>query len=228
MTKKAKEIEEDGLDSKGRPPIEISTNFDKDLEKLLLTRGMDRLVLANKRATFLVDEVVTHFKPTVKDVVTRRHGTQKQIDVTHKLFKNPLKKNGVFVVNSFPTDTRAKMYAASLMAQASIAWSDLTAQQRRGRSLPLWVRILGSGDFDQIKTIKDSNPCMLVISNINDESSQHKAERLRDILDVFDNIPRIVVTAGEDPISFMMRRVFYPIDGAVRLGSDNRINIMEM
>lgn len=208
--------------------IEINPSFNKEIEQLMLTRGLDRLVLANKRSTFFLDEAIVPYKPKVESAKVVTQGAAKQMEVCRRLLDHPLRSAGVFVLNSFPTDLRAKMLASCVMSCAIENWRDMDIRKRKGKSLPMWIRVLGHGEFDQIKNIKEANPSMLIISNVNDESSANKVERLRDILDVFDNIPRIVVTAGSDPITFMMKRVYYPIVGAVRLGSNATINVMDL
>ena len=64
---------------------------------------------------------------------------------------------------------------------------------------------------------------MLILSNFNTESTPLKVEKLRDILERYSNIPRIVVLGGIDPFTFFATRLNYPLDACLQLGADNRI-----
>lgn len=206
----------------------IKPDFPDDIEKLMLSRGLDRLVLANKRTTYVLEESVTAFKPIVDSVKTRPLNPKKQITVGLKLLSNPLKGSGVFVINSFPSDLRAKIFASCVMSSACEQHRDMAPTKRKGKSAPVWARLMGNGDFNQINHLREMRPSMLILSNINETASNSKLERLRDIIDAFDDIPRIVVTAGQDPITFMMKRVQYPLSGVMRLGSNEKINLLDM
>jgi hypothetical protein len=207
----------------------VSCIFPKDREKFLLSCGMDRLVIANRRLTFDLLNCVSSFKPKISEVKTRNVGEQKQIECYQKLMANPLKGSGTFVVNSFPTDLRAKQLAAVVMNRAMDIYSDFDNRHRAGRSAPMWIKLTGYSSHDVIKQIRETNPCMLIITNINDESTPYKIEKLRDILDVFDSIPKLVVTAGQDPLTFFARKLYYPVTAAIRIGSDQKItHILDM
>lgn len=208
--------------------MNIRLNFDKDIEKLMISRGLDKLVLANKRTSFDLADAITPFKPSVDGVKTRPFSHKKQFDTCLRLLDHPLRGSGVYVINSFPTDLRAKLFAAQLMAKACTDHRDQNAQQRRGCTSPLWVRVNGFNDFNQMALIKEQKPCLIIFSNITESATPQKVERLRDLIDNFDTVPRIVATTGSDPITFMMRRIQYPLAGAIRLGPNEKINILDM
>lgn len=207
----------------------IRPSFTKNIEDLMLARGLDRLVLANKRSSFDLVHAITPFKPSVEAVRSKMMGPAGQLNTAKRLLDNPLKVNGLYVVNSFPTDLRAKIFASLIMKRGIERWLEMTPQERKGQSQPMWVRIMGGyGDHDFIKNLKAAKPNLLIITNINDESTQVKVERLRDVLEAFDDIPRVVVTAGSDPVTFMMKRVFYPLVGVVRIGSNEKVTLMDL
>ena len=206
----------------------IKIQFEKDIEKLMLSRGLDKLVLANKRTTFDLEDSLTPFKPTVDSVKTKPISFKKQLDISKRLLDHPLRGSGVYVLNSFPTDLRAKLMAAVIMNKACEDHRDQAPHQRKGLSAPLWIRVNGFNDFNQIANIKEQRPSLIILSNITDSATPQKIERLRDIIDTFDNIPRIVVTTGPDPLTFMMRKVQYPLAGVIRLGPNEKINLLDM
>jgi len=171
----------------------ISTNitcvFSKEREKLLLACGLDRLVLANKKHHYDLMENVASFKPTIAGVKTRNIGEPKQMEYYSRIMSNPLKGSGTYVLNSFPTDLRAKQLATVIMNKAVDCHNDINNKFRKGRNLPMWIKLVGYGGPDIIKQIRDVNPCAIFISNLTDESTPHKLEKLRDILETFDSIP---------------------------------------
>lgn len=207
----------------------ITCVFTKEREKLLLACGLDRLVLANKRLTYDLADNVASFKPAVSGVKTRNIGEPKQMEYYARIMSNPLKGSGTYVLNSFPTDLRAKQLATVIMNKTIDHHNDINNKFRKGRNLPMWIKLVGYGGPDLIKQIREVNPCALFISNLNDESTSHKIEKLRDILEVFDSIPKYIITAGQDPLTFFARKLFYPVTAAIRVGSANKVgNIMEM
>lgn len=207
----------------------ISCNFKKEREKLLLACGLDRLVLANKRHSYDLADSVSSFKPSIAGVKTRNLGEPKQLEYFQKIMDNPLRGNGTYVLNSFPTDLRAKQLAAVVMNRCVEHHADINNKFRKGRNLPMWIKLVGYGGPDIINQIRNSNPCAIFISNLTDESTQFKLEKLRDILEIFDSIPKYIVTAGQDPLTFFARKMFYPVTGAIRVGSATKVsNILDM
>jgi hypothetical protein len=63
----------------------------------------------------------------------------------------------------------------------------------------------------------------LIISNINETSTPHKLEKVRDILEKYSECPRIVVMSGSDPLTFFGTKLFYQINAGILLGPPNRI-----
>ena len=60
-------------------------------------------------------------------------------------------------------------------------------------------------------------PSLLVLSNVPSNSTNVKLEKLRDILESYSSVPRIVVTTGEDPITFFNQKLFLPLNYACYL-----------
>ena len=52
-------------------------------------------------------------------------------------------------------------------------------------------------------------PSMLILSNITPNSSAFKLEKVRDMLEFYDNIPRIVVINDTDPVTFLNHKLHY-------------------
>lgn len=207
----------------------IRPSFDKDLENFMISRGLDKIILANKKMSFELTDSITPFKPSIDNVKSKLIGEAPQLKTATNLLTNPYKSKGVHVINSFPSDLRAKIFAACVMHKACEIFKATDSRKMNGKAAPLWVRAFGGyGNVEQLNQLKASKPSLLIISNICNEATPAKIEKLRDMLDIMDDIPRIVVTGGEDPVSLFARRLHYPIVGAIRLGCNEKVNLMDM
>lgn len=113
-------------------------------------------------------------------------------------------RNGVYACASEPNDSKALYFAAHLVA----LWAQREHQSKR----IIWHPIRSTGFRNDL--IDNEEPCdLLVLSNLTPNASPSKLERTRDLLIHYSTIPRIVVIAGEDPISFFARRVYFKLNG---------------
>ena len=104
---------------------------------------------------------------------------------------------GVYGVGSDPTDGPALYFAAYLAAtflalnpRASIKWHSLMGYKNT---------LLEEGAPEHLD--------LLIITNVTEQSSQHRVEMLRDLLVHYADIPRIVVMGGEDPVTFFSTKL---------------------
>ena len=136
------------------------------------------------------------------------------------LNENPIRAQYAVCINSFPSDQIAKHLAIHIMDRAAQAWAK---RHKPGRTLPIWHRVFG-GLSDPLRD-KDPGdiPSLLVISNVNDASSAYKLEKVRDLLEKYSHVPRIVVTSSRDPITFFATKLHYPINAGIHLGPANRV-----
>lgn len=121
--------------------------------------------------------------------------------------KNP-RKRLVYGVAGNPDDQKAKLFAAFLV-------------NAHVQALGLGANVLWHTVYDgyENKLLKEydpidgkPSPSLLVLSNITPNASSVRLGKVRDLLERFDNIPRIVITAGEDPLSFFTTRLFYQLN----------------
>jgi hypothetical protein len=106
----------------------------------------------------------------------------------------------VYSVSGNPDESKARYFAAYLVQEhikamgeyANVIWYPMYG----GYSNPLMDR---SDDLGM--------PSMIVLTNLTPVSTQIKLEKARDILARYQDIPRIVVSAGMDPLSFMTTRL---------------------
>lgn len=115
----------------------------------------------------------------------------------------------IYGVTGNPDDAKAKLFAAYLVQ---------IHQQRLGlKANVVWHTMYGGFDNPLLKEYDPidgkAEPSMLVISNLTPNSTGLKLDKTRDLLERFENIPRIVVGAGEDPMSFLTTRLYSQING---------------
>lgn len=103
-------------------------------------------------------------------------------------------------VASDPSDSRARYFAAFLTQKFLEANPHNTSVH--------WEFLYGNGFKN---AALDLEPSLLVINGLSPNASTTKLEKARDLLQKHQNIPRIVVIAGEDPITFFMNRLYMPI-----------------
>lgn len=122
----------------------------------------------------------------------------------YKTFYNDPTTPMVYCISGNPDDSKAKYFAAFLsihhfttVVGANVRW------------VPMW------GGFTNPLVDKlnefSTKPTMLVIYNLATCATNVKLDKVRDILEAYPGIPRIVINAGEDPISFMSGRLNHEV-----------------
>jgi hypothetical protein len=114
----------------------------------------------------------------------------------------------IYGVAGNPDDTKAKLFAAYLV--------NTHVEALGSRANVVWHTLYGGFDnalmreYDPVDGKTD--PTLLVLSNLTPNSTNVKLEKARDLLERFQNIPRIVICAGEDPMSFLTTRLYSEIN----------------
>lgn len=137
----------------------------------------------------------------------------KQIEAYDHIYKNPFKVPYVMCISSTRTDLRAKYVAAHLLNRAIDAYN--VTRYTTTRLLPAWHTLTGSYQ-DEIRdriyqTKKGKKPALAVFSNVAANSSEVKLEKLRDLLELYADVPRVVAITGEDPYTFFAN-LHYPLN----------------
>lgn len=145
------------------------------------------------------------FKPqdfTVEDsrLAARQMTEEVQVESLRRFVENPAYP-AVYGVGSSPADNKAKLFAAYLLQQYlevysgdGVIWENLNVLMTRHSS------------------VRNSEPAFLVVTNVFPGTSLQRMEKLRDLLEMYENIPRIVVVAGCDPFSFVTGRLGFRLD----------------
>jgi hypothetical protein len=193
--------------------------FSKELERLVLSRGVPSSDLIASK--FEVTDSFVKIVPELPGIKSSVVSANKQIKAFTSILEKPLKGAYTLGISSYPSDARAKHVALAVMKSAILKHQSL--HNKQGKSLPLWYRVYG-GFTDNLrdKPVHDT-PCMLIITNINDDSSSIKLEKVRDLLEKFSNIPRLIVSGGQPSIQLFATKLMYPLKCGLYIGPPNRI-----
>lgn len=201
----------------------ILKHVPKEREKALMNRGLSYGDLLHGHATFDVLAALTKYETDIPGLHSKIVSVQKQLKALESVIENPIRARYTICINSFPSDLYAKYLAVHIFQKAMEAWA---RRHKPGRSLPLWHKVYGGFNDALRDKHTDELPSLLVISNVNDGSSAYKLEKVRDLLEKFSDVPRIVVTSSRDPITFFATKLHYPVNAGIHLGPNNRIKEM--
>lgn len=203
------------------PAPNLKFRFDSDRVKLLKSQGVDGTALQVMRSPFLLDDALVSITPMVpkwlpEDYQIAKTSVKRQIESCYRMLTNPLHGSPIIGIGSMATDERAKFLAMSIM---DAAIDQQRSGSHKGKLLPIWHRVFG-GYQDEMRDEKQRrNISMLIIANVGPDSTPHKLEKVRDLLEKYDNIPRIVVVNGCDPVTFFAEKMRMPMQFAFMLNS---------
>lgn len=206
-------------------PIKLNFVYGKQLTKMMRLQGVDHQCLMGARNNFDIDSAFVKIKNET-DVDIKSIPLRRQARWLNQLLENPFRANPVIAISSYPTDLKSKLIASQIMSKA-ITYQQNNSDRRKysQKDLPLWHRVYG-GYKDNLRDNTYSegkkNPSMLILTNINDDSTQAKIEKVRDLLEMYDRVPRIVVLGGVNPMTFFARRLYYPLRYAIFLGPEKK------
>lgn len=166
------------------------------LEEVMYSLGVPRY-LTSKVPLRLSLSSFTSITPRTKP---KHVDAQKQYQYLSALLAEPGQQH-CFCIASDPTDRAAKYLAAYAMQRAYEA-----LKPRH----PKWIDIYGDikADKEQVHP-----PSFLVLANVTASSTPFKFEKLRDTLERYSGIPRLVVTSGCDPMHLFVEKLHYPLTG---------------
>jgi hypothetical protein len=173
----------------------LKIKLDPSLVPVLKSQGMNWAAGAAKPFDFLP----TTFVSKVDGLKPKRFTQQDQTKMLEQWLQDP--SPGTFAVNSAPTDAKSMLLAAYMMQE----------HYRSGGTVMKWYDV--TGGFDCPLLDERANISLLVLNNVAPDSSQTKKEKLRDLLTVYADIPKIVVVNGCEPYTFFTVHMRMPIQG---------------
>ena len=206
------------MTGKNKHDVMVEHHRSKQMEANLIKRGVDYANLLSSKAGFDLADSLVKIEPDIPRVIVRPLTVKRQYDIAINRLDNPLKGRYILGISSFPSDARAKHMAVMIMRNA------ISLIQRKNIKLdyPLWHKVYGNYK-DELRDRPNLSISMLILSNITSDSTSTKLEKVRDLLERYSDIPRIVVLSGTDPITFFANRLYSPLTASLYLGPDNRI-----
>lgn len=196
-------------------------NTNRENVGALIRQGVPYNAFMRANQQLEIEDCATRIKMMVGQTL-KSISPAKQVDGFNKLLAQPLRKPLLYVISSFPSDQVAKA-AALFLFQA--AYDQYEKKKKAGnatvRGRPQWISITGSYERDWLNKTK-VNPAFIVVSNVPETSTPHKLEKARDLLEVYSDRPRVLVTSAQDPLSFCSERLQISANGMLWLGPPDK------
>lgn len=190
--------------------------------KMLFSRGAPKQLSLIK--PFELDEYVRGFTAQSETGLRPKRITKdSQIEHYKKVLKAPGASPYVYIIGSEPSDKKAKMVAATLVLKF--------LEQNPGDSRGIvWHTLTGSYRDKYRDTVfhGEKKPKLMVLSNITPESTEVKIEKLRDLLELYPDIPRIVLITGINPLTFCNDYIRYHLNYLTWIYSERKKNVLEV
>jgi hypothetical protein len=172
----------------------------------LRVRGMNGSVLGQQPYRLKP----TTFTSQIEGLKPKLFSQAQQLLSLDQFFDNPFVAQNICLVSA-PNDGQAKLLAAYMMQYA-------LCNTPSGKALPLWHDL--TGGFDN-PVLKNSVSCsLLVLNNVGADSTAPKIEKLRDLLETYSDVPRVVVATGTDPFAFFTKHLYLSVHTVVYLTTD--------
>jgi hypothetical protein len=195
----------------------MKVEVDSKLRKHLLSRGLPPDILGQR--PFDIEPFTTSISSEVEGLKTRRQPKAVQLLAHKNVVEQPFSDPYLYLIGSSPNDAKAKCVAAHIMSCATqMQLDNRISKTTKGRQTPLWHTLTGSWQ-DKLRDRQEDQPSMLIISNITVDSTAVKLEKLRDLCELYSNIPRIIVFTGTDPITFANTRLRLAVNHVLSLAT---------
>lgn len=199
----------------------LDFKFSTSVANRMKNFGADPSLIFGGMDPFDVASAIVDYKPIARYYKPQVMPALEQVEILEELLSEPLYGNPLITISSFPTDLRAKQTALHVFRNA-IEQSTNTAKK------PYWITLYG--DRIDYAKIKARRPSMLFFSNVVMDSTPFKVEHLRDLCEMFPDIPRIIVTGGDpDATELSVKRLRLALNGAISIGPKQVVtNILAM
>lgn len=196
------------------------------VKKQMLSKGLPKAVWTYQ--PFRLKDKVSSFTSQVEGLRDKRIEKAKQIESIIKLSNEPFLGPYVTCISGVPHDIHAKLLAAYIMMKATqIQMAEKEKKEPklekflRDKGYPVWHNLYGGFDNPLLNKSSGSlaKPSMIIIANVTLDSTAPKIEKLRDILEAYSSIPRIVVAAGTDPLTLFHSRLYSNLNFCCHIGS---------
>ena len=194
--------------------IKLDPKADKVMRSMQVPKD-----LMGKRPFDLENHVIS-WRSEIDGMVTKNIRQRAQLECFDKLIAKPFSSPYTIAISSFPNDAKAKQVAAMIICRAAnLHLRSLAPRVALHKELPLWHTVYG-GWNDKIRDAPEANrpnPSLLVLSNLTDDSTTVKLEKARDLLEMYNDIPRIVVMTCKDPREFANNCLFVEVNDLIQI-----------
>lgn len=192
----------------------LGAALEPDIARMLLSFGADPMALFHADP-FDIETSLMQFSTQVRGLQRKTVSVERQHRWLQQMLAEPFAPY-LTVINSYPTDERSKLLGANLMAHIVMAGREHKVLSKRTQK-PLWIRVYNN--YVDMAALRKHHPSAVFISNITDDSTPQKLERVRDVLEMFSDIPRVVMMAGaQDPVTFCADRLRLGVSRPIQLG----------
>lgn len=203
----------------------IRLQGNRQLTERLKECGMPRDIL--RAGSFDPRYHTLSIRSEVEGYKVRRVKKASQLQHFADLLEAPLGRPYVYVIASNPNDAKANLAAAMVLERAVLA--HVKGQAPRHKQMPIWHRVYGNY-ADKLRDAERNDapratPSLLILSNITADSTAAKIELVRDLLVKFDDTPRIIVTTGSDPMTFMTQRLRMSFTHCLNLSTSHKVEL---
>jgi hypothetical protein len=164
----------------------------------LLSKGLPSSVVAVRNLEFRP----TTFTSAIEGLKPRTFTLAKQLKMFDDFMDNPMLPKTYCIVSA-PNDSQAKWLAAFMMQTA-------LAAKGKHDPMPIWHNLLAG--FANSLVDDKAKTSFLILNNVGTTSTAPKLEKLRDCLETFDNIPKVVIATGCDPFEFFTKYMYLPVN----------------
>lgn len=192
-----------------------------EMRKIMLGQGVPGQDFMGSGSGFDVTKYLVGMEINLPNVTSKAVGVEKQAEMLRRVIAKPLAKPMLIGISSYPSDARAKFVAHSIMS-AAITEYETNRRKYGSMSRPMWHRVWGNYR-DKLRDGPKERPAMLIISNISDVSGNAKMETVRDLLEMYSDIPRIVVSAGMPVVDLFSYHLQMPLSAGFYVGPPNLI-----
>lgn len=166
-------------------------NFTEQETKLMRLKGLPGYILSEKE--FRLEDYLTNYTSTLEGLKPLPVKKEQQFNHFREMMLDPVHAPYIACISSSPNDLRAKILASSIMQQCI----------KQGIE-PYWHTVIG-GYKDELRDNIQywrRKLGLLIITNFTPDSTDAKYEKVRDLIEIYNDIPRIIVTAQAEPFSF--------------------------
>lgn len=187
-----------------RPPKQVIRKplVSPEFAPYLTSRGVPEGVI-HSQFPHSWEMLVTRIDYAPDKYIAKSISVDKQVAFFNKTMERPFDGNYLFCISGETSDN----IGLQLALQIFVAATQLSNDSRYTK--PLWHTVFGyykdelrDGDPESISLRIGGKPSLLIISNIAANSTAVKIEKVRDLLQRYSNVPRIIVVGGSNPITF--------------------------